>query len=739
MHARTRTAVAAACLLSSVFVVFGQDSLAGRGIKIRRTGADGKEKVVLVPRGYAIVVGVGEYANLDRQYFLKFAQSDAQAVYRTLISPQGGAFPPENVHLLIGRDATLANIRHELEEWLPSVAKEPDRVVVYFAGHGVVDRNSGYLVPYDFRPNQMEETAYAMKRLGSVMTGQVKARWKVLFADTCHSGKITPDTSNEAIDSSLDGLPKTFLTFSATRENEESFEDPNLNGGYGLFSYFLVQGLSGKADLPPCDGIVTADKLVEYVRSEVRSYARQRHKSQTPNERGSFDDDMILGLGNNCNGEAQAASKLTGTLVIEANMDDVVVFVDGQMMQGTVKRGEPLRLPGLPGGVHLVVGARQGYEPVTKHVPIVPGEERTVTLQIQYPQQTSKAVQDLVEHGEKILYARRSGWNPLDIYLPGKQDFAKARDLFRSALSQQSEYPRAAYGLATVDVLLSNEAESLQCFGKVIKDDPTDAEARVEFAGALIEAGDPDQAIRELLEAARLESKNDLILSFLARAYLDKEAWDRVIQYSGQAISLRPSNDQAYLWRAEAFRRMAVGEKAHRTEHYQEADADFHRFLRLIGSSNSPGSNILFFLIGFRLGSRYHADRGGSQEEFRSTGLLGACDCAEKLGNLQSALKYCQSAVALERQDPAAHFFLASVYRDLFNQSLDADAPQCEYLLSARAHYLQTVAINPNIRESEMAKTILGSIDRVAPNFHCHVPAASVNSELIHAGEKAVN
>ncbi len=716
----SRLSLIAACLLQ-VTSLFAQDnSLDSRGFKVRRTGADGQEKVVTVPRGYAVVVGVGEYQNLDPKLFLRFAQSDAKAVYRTLISPEGGAFPPENVHLLVGRDATLANIRHEMEDWLPSVAKEPDRVVVYFSGHGIVDHNAGYLVPYDLDPNRLSETAYSMKRLGAVMTDKVKARWKVLFADTCHSGKITPETSNETVEASLGEMPKTFLTFSATRENEESFEDPKLDGGYGIFSYFLVQGLSGKADSVPCDGVVTADELVEYVRSEVRAYVRQRQKYQTPNERGSFDDDMILGLGHGCGSTASTATKkTTGSLVIEANMDDVNVFVDGQLMQGKVKKNEPLRLPGIPAGDHLVVGAHDGYEPVTKHVPVTPGEDRTVTLQLLYPQNTSKAVQDLVEHGEKVLYAHRSGWNPLDIYGPAKQDYNSARDLFRSALEAQPVYPRAAYGLATVDILLSKETEALQYFEQVIKDDPTDVEARIEYAGAATEAGDPDLAIRQLLEAERLDAANPLIPSFLARAYLDKGIWKQAIDYSNQAIAAAPAGYQAYLWRAEAYRRMAAADKEDRAENYRLANDDFHRFLRLTDFSTPTGSKLAFYLFGFGQGSRNHADRFGSYAAFRSTGFIGACICSDKSGNLESALKYCKKAVASDSKDPTAHFFSGNVYRDLFNQSLDADKPSCEYLLSARAEYAGAVAINSEIREAVMAKTIIADIDRITPNFHC--------------------
>ena len=87
-----------------------------------------------IPRGYALVVGIGKYEKLDPQDYLKFSESDAEAMYRVLISQQGGAFPAENVHKLIGPRATLENLRHELEEWLPFVTKESDRVVRLLCG-----------------------------------------------------------------------------------------------------------------------------------------------------------------------------------------------------------------------------------------------------------------------------------------------------------------------------------------------------------------------------------------------------------------------------------------------------------------------------------------------------------------------------------------------------------------------------------------------------------------------------
>src|SRR5262249_20487587 len=73
---------------------------------------------VSVPRGYALIVGISTYQKIDDASQLQFPETDAEAIYRVLISKEGGAFPADNVHRLIGRDASLANIRHELEEWL---------------------------------------------------------------------------------------------------------------------------------------------------------------------------------------------------------------------------------------------------------------------------------------------------------------------------------------------------------------------------------------------------------------------------------------------------------------------------------------------------------------------------------------------------------------------------------------------------------------------------------------------
>jgi len=668
----------------------------------------------VIPRGYALVVGVGKYEKLDPEDYLKFSESDAEAVYRVLISQQGGSFPAENVHKLIGSQATLHNLQHELEEWLPSVAKEQDRVIVYFAGHGFVKGGRGYVAPWDVDPSSPETTAYPMNELGAVLAGKVKARWKVLLTDACHSGKITPETTNEAVDAQFRELPSGFLTLTATREREKSYEDPNLSTGFGIFSYFLVQGLQGSADNSPCDGVITADELIEYVRSEVRSYTRARGVSQTPTDHSDFDNNMILGANPTCANSSLPPPVALGSIVVETNLDEVEVYLDDKLV-GTVTKSKPLPLPGLATGIHTVKGVRTGYEPDTKEVMVVPGQERSVTLRIQYRREYKRSSINLVERGETLLFKSTSSFNPLSPYMPTTQthaDLKKARDLFAQALKEDPNYAKAAFDLAMTCQLLSDDADMLKAFRLAVRIEPTYTEARVQFAGALIEEGDPDEAIRQLTEALRLEPNDDIAHSHLARAYLDKGIWGRAIESADNAIQFRSRNEQAYLWKADALRRQAAedADHSHRPAIYTQAVESYRHYLELTNFSSPVHEKLAYYFIGFGLGSRGHADRQIVYAYQRSLAFMGLCDCEDKLGNLQRASDYCQRAIKYDPEEPLAHFLLGNVYRDLFNRTKTRD-----YLVSARTNYARMVQINPDLELSRNARNYVEQIDQLLP------------------------
>ena len=107
------------------------------------------------------------------------------------------------------------------------------------------------------------------------MSRRIKAQWKVLLTDACHSGRINAETTSELLERHFNALPSNFLTLTATTDREQSFEDPNLSTGFGFYTYFLVRAFQGEADNDPCDGRITADELIVYVRANVRRYTRR--------------------------------------------------------------------------------------------------------------------------------------------------------------------------------------------------------------------------------------------------------------------------------------------------------------------------------------------------------------------------------------------------------------------------------------------------------------------------------
>jgi tetratricopeptide (TPR) repeat protein len=721
--------------LLPLLVVLASVSLSARPAGVDQTGQAPKERDLnlaskgkpldmtpVVPRGYALIVGISNYKNLDASKQLRFPESDAEAFHRVLISQVGGAFPSENVHVLSGSKATLANIKQELEQWLPSVAQPADRVVVYFAGHGFVQNGKGFLAPYDVDPDQLERTAYAMSALGDVLANKVGAGWKVLLTDACHSGKVNAETTNDNLEAQFKSLPTSFLTLTATTERESSFEDPQLSTGFGFFTYYLVQAFSGYADYDPCDGKITADELIEYVRSNVRRYARERQLSQTPTARGDYEPGMLLGVANACMGDGsidKGVSSMLGTAVIESNMDDVDVYVDGRLI-GKISKGKPMTLPGLSSGLHEFRGEHEGYEPDRKELMIAPDQETGVSLRIRYVRKVKKPAEDLNAQGEKLLFTRRSSMSLMNLVpverKQSEEDLKKAAALFEKALQLDPSFAIPAYHLGQVNQLLLKYDESVAAFRRAIAIDQTHVDARIECAAVLIEQGDPDEAIRELTEALRLESDNDVAYSMMARAYWDKGAWQRSVESAEKALGYKASNAQAHLWRADSLRQMAAASTnpVEQLNLYASAREGYRTFLDLTNFSTGLGAKLAFHFIGMGVGSRKHADRQGAYDSLRSAGFLGLCLSEQKVGNPLKARDYCKRALQHAPNDPIAYFLLGNVNRDLFNER-----QSCTYLKDARSSYTRMLAINPHLAESNNARNYVGQIDGFLPQLKC--------------------
>ncbi|OGK85808.1 MAG: hypothetical protein A2X52_11070 [Candidatus Rokubacteria bacterium GWC2_70_16] len=261
-----------------------------------------------LPDRWAVVIGVGQYESPDVTR-LQYAVPDAEALYQVLIG-QGG-FKKEHVLLLTDkteRKPTLRNIKWALGTFLTRSAKKDDTVVVFFAGHGApevdprgIERDglAKYLAPSDVEPDDLYSTALPMDELQTVFQ-RIEAERMVVFLDACYSGAAGGRTfaSKKTRATHVDDLFLERLTRSkgraivtASRPAEVSLEVPEL--GHGLFTYYLVQGLKGAADLNR-DGIVSLQELYEYVEQQVTQKSRALGGNQHPVMKGEMEGALPL-------------------------------------------------------------------------------------------------------------------------------------------------------------------------------------------------------------------------------------------------------------------------------------------------------------------------------------------------------------------------------------------------------------------------------------------------------------
>ena len=641
---------------------------------------------VKVPRSYAVVIGIAQYQNLEPKHQLQYSANDAEAIYSILISPQGGNFRAENVHKLIGKQATLENMRRELEVWLPSMAHEDDRVLIYFAGHGFVYQGKGYLAPHDINLKNIAETGYPMDSLGTVVGSRIKAKNKVLLTDACHSGAITPGAQTDNLSTSLLNIHKSLFSLTASRDREQSFESPDWGGGHGIFTYYVVKGLEREAD-ENSDGIVTADELAEYVRRNVREATNARQNPTA--DRGSFDPNLPLSYNPKIlasRGGSQRKSDF-GTLILVSNMDGVEVFINGASV-GVVNKATPLKLPGLRPGLHTVKAVRMGYEPDGPREEMVyPDQETTINIKIVIPRRRNKAAVDLFDKG-------------MDFYLKGyAENYRKAAEQFEKALTLDPTYSAAALYLARTYNALYEQGKAEQFFRQAIQIDSDYTEARASFAGMLLDTGNVDEAIRQLNMVTTRQPDHAMAQYLLAQAYRMKDLYVESIEAARKAIRLMPNNSEAHFWLAESLRM---------SKKYEPARTEYLEYLRLSDFDSKLAGKMNYYVLGFLagLGKKKRAAQQDIWKDLRSLAYFGVGDCERLLSNPDAAIDYYLKSLSFDPEDPLVHYASGlAYYRKAEITQSAATLPE------ARKHFEMMLKLNSDLTQAQTAKKYIATID----------------------------
>ena len=335
---------------------------------------------------YAVVIGVSDYKD-PKIPDLKYADADAQSFYDFVTSPVGGGFNKENVLLLMNEQATLRNVKMAVTGFLKK-AIDTDFVVIFIACHGEPepDRPSNiYLLMHDSELDSLSATAYHMENVNADMKRYISAKRLVLFADACHSAGLTEgsvgtrgfsNTVNLAI-SSLKTTREGWGIVSASRAGEVSMESKQWGGGHGAFTYFLLEGLKGNADLEGNrNGIVNLAESFDFLEEKVK---RATQNAQHPDTAGNFDNNLPLGFPGveTESGEKEQADAEPryGTLQVNTSPEGAAVYINGKETNAVTPFTNKL-----VSGTYSITVKKKDCADITENVFINPDEKTDVSL-----------------------------------------------------------------------------------------------------------------------------------------------------------------------------------------------------------------------------------------------------------------------------------------------------------------------------------------------------------------------
>lgn len=260
---------------------------------------------------WALLVGINEYESKDITP-LAYANDDVKAFAEALIDPAVGAFEKDRVFLMTdtstGKDRPKAvNIILRLDG-LAQVIQPEDTFVFYFAGHGITSAGEPYLFAVDTEPlteETLQQTSIPLKRLQQRLAG-IKARQILFVCDSCRNEprKARGEGDNLLSENMARGIlvtsrqqpsgpPTVSATLFACSPGQRAYEWPDK--GHGVFSYFLLEGLRGKA--ADRDGRVTGNRLSKYVLDNVMQWCKLHRAGavlQTPWLQQEGADELVL-------------------------------------------------------------------------------------------------------------------------------------------------------------------------------------------------------------------------------------------------------------------------------------------------------------------------------------------------------------------------------------------------------------------------------------------------------------
>lgn len=235
-------------------------------------------------RGYeqhkAVGIAIGVGAFRDPQVpSLKFAAHDAEVMARYFQT--AGGMPSRRIKVLTDDRAMKEDLAEALEEWLPQQVEEGSTVFVYFSGRAVADPATGAisLFPYEAGHGSAAHL-YSLRRLQATFA-KLRIAHAVLMLDVTLTEPPNPGPARrkDPVWSPVSSLlhEGKLVQMVGSTGLQHAHEYPK--GRHGLFTYYLLKGMTGEADEDK-NGIVVVGELFEYVRDQVLETAQTEFSNE---------------------------------------------------------------------------------------------------------------------------------------------------------------------------------------------------------------------------------------------------------------------------------------------------------------------------------------------------------------------------------------------------------------------------------------------------------------------------
>ena len=234
----------------------------------------------------AVIIGNRDYKNPDIPP-VNFAVSDATRIKECLIRTFG--YRTGNIIFRTNAtkgifENTFGSARNYKGMLFDYVTPGRSDVFVYYSGHGApsLESKKGYILPVDGNPNNVSISGYPLELLYSNLA-RLKAKSITVVTDACFSGATLFKKASPVgiiVKNPLVARKNTSIINSSAGTELSSWYPEK---GHGLFTYYLLLGLTGKADMNK-DKNITISEISAFITDHVPYMARALYsgRKQTP-------------------------------------------------------------------------------------------------------------------------------------------------------------------------------------------------------------------------------------------------------------------------------------------------------------------------------------------------------------------------------------------------------------------------------------------------------------------------